>query len=384
MILDTHPFDSQMTTTTNDPKAPVPAPAKAADEAVDKVAPPQLQNDCPSSTQVNEKRARKRQLDRISQRRKRQKDRDTMERLKRSLAQPNDPTLLHSLVLKQEQDLARIHRHGERMMQIQALIQADLADLEQEQPHGQHRNSQTPSSDDSSSVYHTGMKAVPLKPCPDTNDPVISSLQPQLGSDTNTAILPLDPHIDLNGLSWDAMEVPQLDKRMQPSGVAGAFENDYSDVLSVIANETPNVDHGIFGSSKQHISPPNSMQFQTKLIGQPLNPTEPPMTEERLCVGCESTWRAANVYIGLARNHYGNSPDSQLLGEPETATDAHLIITAIAEGWDAAEQSPFWNEQWRLLRQIDQICHGDSGTVERLVTLFNVRRMIKVREQYTP
>ncbi|RFU24896.1 hypothetical protein B7463_g11445, partial [Scytalidium lignicola] len=337
--------------------------SQAPANAVDQAAAPQQQDDCTSSAQIDEKKARKRQLDRLSQRRKRRKDRETMERLKRSLEQPPDPSLLHTLVKKQEQDLARIHRHGQRMMQIQALLQADLADLDGEQP-GAQQYSPGLQSDNSHNAQEDGMR------------PALAQEHLNIGLHTNNPIPPSQAQIDLDGLSWDDIEIPHLDQPMSATCVTGPSDSYL--VLPLLADGTPNVDYDIFGSSSESMDTPTMMQSRKKSITQPINQTAFSMTDNGpSCVKCESKWKAANLNLNLARQQHRTTEDSQLINQTEPDTDAHLMITAIIEGWSVAEQSPFWNEQWNVLRQIDQICHSKSGAVERLSILFNLRRMLK-------
>lgn len=341
--------------------------AESAANMPSQTVPSQHQNNTTPSTLIDEKKARKRHLDRIAQRRKRQKDRETMERLKRSLEQPHDPTLLHTLAMKQEQDLARIYRHRERVMQIQSLIQADLADLDDEQTWGQH-NHQSPPSDDSHDAHQTGFKTAP------------SQTSLKLGPDISNSSPTLLPQLDLDGFSWDGIEASNPEQRMPQSCVTGD-PNNYIDVLPLLTNENSSDDHGLLGSSYEYMEPLNVMQSTNKSMRHGVDRADLPITDnEHSCVKCESVWKSANLNIGLAQHQYRTSMESQPVKDNEPDTDAHMIITAIAEGWSVAEQSPFWNEQWSILREIDQTCHGASGSIERLVILFNVRRMIKVRE----
>jgi hypothetical protein len=81
---------------------------------------------------MDPKKARKREMDRICQQRKRQKDRDTVRKLEarlKSLQQRAGDRFVYDMVIKHEKDQARISRHQQRMKQIQALLQADMEDL---------------------------------------------------------------------------------------------------------------------------------------------------------------------------------------------------------------------------------------------------------------
>jgi hypothetical protein len=81
---------------------------------------------------AEQKKARKRELDRLCQQRKRRKDRELVQRLEtqlNSLKQRADGDIFYDLILQREKDQAKIDRHIQRAKQIQALLQADLDDL---------------------------------------------------------------------------------------------------------------------------------------------------------------------------------------------------------------------------------------------------------------
>ncbi|RDW67532.1 hypothetical protein BP6252_08928 [Coleophoma cylindrospora] len=335
---------------------------------VDQAGVPQPPTSRACSAQTGEKRARKRELDRISQRRKRQKDRETMNRLRNSLEQPHDPSWLHHLVLKQEADLARLHRHGERMIQIQTLLQADLADLDQAPPCEQ-QNRLSPSSDDNANPSQLSMKAA----------------SPQVGPNLNIAAPYSKPQFDVDGLSWDDMEVLRPEQSVPLIDVPRASDNHYLDPLLILTNENVNGDRSILTSSCESRDPPRAMQSRHNSFQQSIESAVLPKTEyDRSCTKCESVWRMANLNISLARQQFRARNDSQLANRNGPDIDSHLIITAIAEGWSSAERSPLWDDRWNMLRQVDEICHGESGLVERLVTLYTVRRILKVNSVCSP
>ncbi|RDW74225.1 hypothetical protein BP5796_07667 [Coleophoma crateriformis] len=336
--------------------------AERTTSTVDQAGVPQSPNSRACSAQTGEKRARKRELDRISQRRKRQKDRETMNRLRNSLEQPHDPSWLHHLVLKQEADLARLHRHGERMIQIQTLLQADLADMDKAPPCEQ-QNNLSPSSEDNANPSQLAMKATTA----------------QVGSNLNIAASYSKPQFDLDGLSWDDMEVLRPEQSMALTDMPRVPDNHYLDSLLILTNENANGDRSILTPSYEPRNPPRAMHSRHNSFQQAVEPAVLPKTDhDRSCTKCESVWRIANLNIGLARQQFCAGNDSQLVNGNEPDVDSHLIITAIAEGWSSAERSPLWDDRWNMLRQVDEICHSESGLVERLVTLYTVRRILKV------
>lgn len=91
------------------------------------------------------------------------------------------------------------------------------------------------------------------------------------------------------------------------------------------------------------------------------------------CHRCDTMWTVCDTAImqGHGDLYSGNDYD---LNEG----DAHMIITAIAEGWAEAAKSQYWNAHWDALRQIDQICHAICGPVERISMLYTLIRLFKV------
>lgn len=81
---------------------------------------------------LEERRARKREQDRLCQRRKREKDRENLRRLEarlNGLQKADDSKTVLDLILRHEQDQAKIDRQVERLRQLQSLLQAGLSDL---------------------------------------------------------------------------------------------------------------------------------------------------------------------------------------------------------------------------------------------------------------
>ncbi|KAI4736682.1 hypothetical protein E4T50_12816 [Aureobasidium sp. EXF-12298] len=78
------------------------------------------------------KKARKREQDRLCQRRKREKDRENLRRLEarlNGLQNPDEPKVVLDLILRHEQDQERLNRQAERLRQIESLIQTSLSDI---------------------------------------------------------------------------------------------------------------------------------------------------------------------------------------------------------------------------------------------------------------
>jgi hypothetical protein len=79
------------------------------------------------------RKARKRELDRISQQRKRKKDRDHVARLQArldDLQQDADKKHVGDLLLERDRNQAQIERHQDRMRKIQAILVADMQDMD--------------------------------------------------------------------------------------------------------------------------------------------------------------------------------------------------------------------------------------------------------------
>lgn len=84
------------------------------------------------SMAASDRQARKRELDRLCQRRKRKKDRDLIDRLQariNDLQKQADGGHFNSLLIDRENRQALTARHSERMMKIQALVLEDLGDV---------------------------------------------------------------------------------------------------------------------------------------------------------------------------------------------------------------------------------------------------------------
>ncbi|THZ91623.1 hypothetical protein D6C82_09884 [Aureobasidium pullulans] len=81
---------------------------------------------------VEIKKARKREQDRLCQRRKREKDRENLRRLEarlNGLQNPDEPKVVLDLILRHEQDQERLNRQADRLRQIESLIRTSLTDI---------------------------------------------------------------------------------------------------------------------------------------------------------------------------------------------------------------------------------------------------------------
>jgi hypothetical protein len=82
---------------------------------------------------IDEKKAKKRELDRICQRRKRTKDRDERQKLEdrvKFLQQEKDDKFMKQLLLERDRNEERAARQKNRLLQMKALVEADLAEFD--------------------------------------------------------------------------------------------------------------------------------------------------------------------------------------------------------------------------------------------------------------
>ncbi|GAB7350831.1 hypothetical protein MBLNU459_g1364t1 [Dothideomycetes sp. NU459] len=93
-------------------------------------SPPCLNND--SRSTAEQRKARKREQDRLCQRRKREKDRENLRKLEArldGLQKSDEPKVVLDMLLQREKDQAKIERQAERLRQIESLLRAGMDDL---------------------------------------------------------------------------------------------------------------------------------------------------------------------------------------------------------------------------------------------------------------
>lgn len=139
------------------------------------------------------KKARKREQDRLCQRRKREKDRENLRRLEarlNGLQNPDEPKVVLDLILRHEQDQERLNRQAERLRQIESLIQTSLSDIG-----SQLAASSTPNDSvvDAKSDAKE-MAALPMVPAPATEVPMYTTVQsaPMPTSTTTSMVMPMN------------------------------------------------------------------------------------------------------------------------------------------------------------------------------------------------
>jgi hypothetical protein len=139
------------------------------------------------------KKARKREQDRLCQRRKREKDRENLRRLEarlNGLQNPDEPKVVLDLILRHEQDQERLNRQAERLRQIESLIQTSLSDIG-----SQLAASSTPND----SVADAKLNAketlsLPPAPVPVPEMPMYTSVQgaPMPTTTTTSMVMPIN------------------------------------------------------------------------------------------------------------------------------------------------------------------------------------------------
>jgi hypothetical protein len=313
-----------------------------------------------SPAAIDRRKARKRELDRISQQRKRKNDRETISKLKtqvRALEQQTDDNHVYNLILKQEKDQDKIKRHIERVKQIEALIQADLKDL---------------GEDDCGAPAAQLEASNPVVPRQQTEQHIsnhsINTANKRESSTESRAAPAQQPRmVHLDGMAWN--DLADDVHTISPPNSSKESPEAYMDLddMSTFVESPPIAPLGIPElplALEVEGDPHWALQDASSLNQSLQNPQ---------CFKCESMWTVCDTAVIQGRGQFLYAGDTQSYVE----SDADIIITAITQGWSKASKSRWWSTQWESLRQIDQFCHSMCGPVERMASLWTLIHMFK-------
>lgn len=285
-----------------------------------------------SRSAQEERRARKREQDRLCQRRKREKDRENLRRLEarlNGLQKADDSKTVLDLILRHEQDQAKIDRQVERLRQLQSVLKAGLSDLAKDATGASSSNSK---DDDST---------------PESEDRPDGEVPRLMGS--------------VNG-SMGAIE-----------GVTGA------------GNPQSNGGYSMTGN------PVYSGQMYTDYSGTSALPADtiagivPAFARPDISVAPDAPsapWMFAGNMIENACKRAKSVPGANV--STAESIDQHIILTVALHGWDQA--LPFIEPNhalWTCLRQVDEVVLSTWNIVARMSSLWSMWKLMKVSLCYT-
>lgn len=287
------------------------------------------------SVSLEERRARKREQDRLCQRRKREKDRENLRRLEARLdgLQSADETkTVLDLILRREQDQAKIDRQVERLRQLQSLLQAGLNDLAGD------ASSSTPLSqtDEWSLLQDIVDKA--------GDTPVSAST---LVAASNASALDTSPAV------------------VQPP--VSMFDATTTTTPAMMYETPVPVFNGFSGANT--FGPPTSTAIDASLAYSRTNPTSEP-------VRSNAPWLIAGNLVEDACTRVSKVGNSVATAE---SIDQHIILMVCLHGWDhASAVIRLDHPLWACLRQVDEVVLSTWKRVERLAGLYCMWRIMKV------
>ncbi|OQV10423.1 hypothetical protein CLAIMM_14424 [Cladophialophora immunda] len=271
---------------------------------------PQLSTDC--------RRAKKREMDRMNQQRKRKRDREYLERLQENvqlLQQDKASNLASRLMAERDLNDERMLRHRKRLLQIKGLIEADLADL------GQPEDAPSDRID------------------PDA-----------LGPSPNPMILPVvDPSL---------LEAASPEPGLDSSAFLPGEKNDTLDALLAELSAPFVRDDAVFWPSPMPCAKTGSIE------------SNPLLSSKSALDGRHSkVWRDIELLISHAM------PVSTL---GDTELDMHIAITAVSQGWTQFSQAVMVDARWSCLRELDEKYFAPNySKIERLAVLTVASQTIK-------
>jgi hypothetical protein len=308
-----------------------PRPAECSESAVSAVS------------AVDKKRERKREIDRISQHRKRQKDRERIVQLEEQLnclRRPHDNSLMASLLDTQKKQNLRAARHRERLKQIEALLKADVEDFKDEPTKGTAKEG----CDNYSEVSNFDQNYVSGPP---STDPEIQS----------------PDFLDMGTSIWP-------DFSSQNSGTT-RIEGPPPEIY-----EFPKF--ASCGNAFLATSPSTGLDLGTNLflnsLGMNSN-TASCFPGDMKCPRCYAPWQPVNDLIQKARIQNQQSIGSRVAREE---IDVHVMVLAVTQGWSAVIDRFQLDAHLQCLRCFDERLFSAAGQIDRLSVLWAVHRMLKV------
>lgn len=325
-----------------------------------------------SHSATEQRKARKRELDRLAQQKKRKNDRDTISMLRaqvKALEQQSDGNQMYNLIVKQEKDQWILKRHLERMKRIESLVQEDLKDLSEDDlavPRSRINNV-------TSEAEHSVTTPIEVSTVPHTS-------KSSFTTERSVVNQRFDEHqgSHLDAMTWDELTDGAQIFPNDGSDLPGAEHEEYMDLEGI-----PLFSESFAKSTSSNLllamSPPpqkNPGLNWAQPANMPL--VGPQRWQDQDSHRCDSMWSICNSAIVRCQ--------ALLLYSAETShyddNDAHMIITAITKGWAKAAKSQFWNGQWESLRQIDHFCHSMCKPIERMATLYILSRLFRVRVRH--
>lgn len=280
---------------------------------------------------LEERKARKREQDRMCQRRKREKDRENLRRLEARLTglqNADESKTVLDLILRHEQDQAKIDRQVERLQQLQSLLQTGLSELAR----------------DSSPL--TDSKETDLQP------------QPQDTSESGRDASSVVPGIG---------QTPAMSNLVNSSSAAQPYSTFF-----------------------EMMSPPAILFGHTAVLGG-LPTTVPPQPITSMAgsldydqsnttrhVEAPAPWILAGHMVEDACTRVQRCQGVSTAD----ADDQHIILTACLYGWDHASAVMHTNQSlWACLRQIDEAIVGGWNKVERITALWSMWAVMLAKSQ---
>lgn len=260
-------------------------------------------------------------MDRLCQQRKRKRDRENLQRLQENvqlLQQDEGQGLAARLIVDRHQHEERMLRHRKRLLQIQGLIRADLADL-----------SSLDKEDDS-------VAQIGRRPTIPPDEPIQVSNYP------------------------DMMLSEELDESILPS------LSDQAPSLEALVSEVtvPSFERSAPGRTDQHVAaPPSAFNNNTSIL---------PPKDARDGRQCKM-WKQVEQLIDQAKPQipFPSADDGIDL-------DMHIIVTAVIRSWAQFSQAVRVDARWSCLRELDEKYFKPVyGQVERLAVLTIASQIFK-------
>lgn len=293
-----------------------------------------------SGSSLEEKRARKREQDRLCQRRKREKDRENLRRLEArldGLQNANESKTVLDLLLRHEQDQAKIDRQVERLRQLQTLLNSSLDDL---------TNDATTPTDHNDSESQMREASESVGEGQGIGSSICTSNPPSV---TTTTLGPIHGSSPIVHHSTAII-----------SGTMGTSASMYNTAMPVLGSYPTST---TFASVTAGVMAA-SMAYATTAPPKPSQPVAP--------------WVQAGNMVEDACARASN-PGAVDVVDTAESIDQHILIMVIIHGWEHAAASIQLNHAlWSCLRQVDQAIVGAWTKVERAMGLYSIWRLMKV------
>lgn len=280
---------------------------------------------------LEERKARKREQDRMCQRRKREKDRENLRRLEARLTglqNADESKTVLDLIVRHEQDQAKIDRQVERLQHLQALLQTGLSELAR----------------DSSPL--TGSKEADLQ-----------------SQSQDTSESSRDASYVVPGIG----QTPVMPSLVNSSAAAQSYATFF-----------------------EMMSPPDSLFGHTAVLGGlPTTIAPQPSTSMAGSLDYDNPNTTRHVETSAPWILAGNMVEDACTRvqrfqgvSTADADDQHIILTAALYGWDHASAVMHTNQPiWACLRQIDEAIVGGWNKVERITALWSMWAVMLAKSQ---